>query len=160
MKKEKSTDEKVYEILCDKFDQMINENTNTYVWSHLHELGAMYAEDLLKRKFDSLYLNLFAPEDYHPMSKVFKDMEYVPTHINWESTLEEDENGNESRKDTPIFTDYVWVYTVRVDSFECRFPIGQLVQWLAAFHKVSGHRGKHKIDWSLTPAYEAIPVAV
>lgn len=155
--KEKSLDEKVYEALCAKFDQIVNEHTWASLFKTMYDSGVRYAEDLAKCTPDKIAFcaALFCMKDYfHPQSKVFEDMKYEVIREGYEH-YEYDEIGRVI-KVTDIPDEYAYVYYLKVDTFQCSFPIERLPDYLAKFKQLSHHRGKHEIDYSMSPAYESI----
>lgn len=153
--KEKSTDEKVYEILCAKFDQMVNESEDRELFSKMYNEGIKYAEDLAKNKywepFTSQFLTMKAFNEY---SKVWKDIEIEPEI---EHNYEWVDKGDDCVEvDTPEIVGYGYFFTVKADNFVARFPIAFLCHYIKTFKDLAHHRGKHEIDYSMSPAYEEV----
>lgn len=149
MKKVKTTDEKVYRVLCDKFDQMVNENMNVKLFRDMYAAGIKYAEDITKDKFCNLCLSFGDPVNYHPYSKVWNDVK-IFTEKEYDHT--DKETFDEVYKEVTHY-----MYTIKVDNFQCTIPFGSIPFYLFRFKELSQNRGKHRIDYSMSPAYEYVP---
>lgn len=152
--KEKTTDEKVYETLCAKFDQMVNESEDTELFNKMYEEGIRFAEDLAKNKYWKIFTErILTMEAYNKHSKAWSDIKTEPVYeYHWEWIDSRFCDGHDVKE----LVGYKHFFTVKADNFEARFPIIYLCNYIKTFKQLSHHRGKHEIDYSMSPAYESI----
>lgn len=145
--KEKTTDEKVYEILCEIFDEFYDEYTAQIPMGGLTRIlgGIKYVEDYDKNRGNrNVWLETInewrfeISEEFK--NKYMKDVLFKPWYIVFKHS-----DGKEERFCTSVseseYTEACIV--VNVDNYECAFRLQDLPKYMNLFRKLSKHKGKH-----------------